>query len=109
MEDVGNSSVSLISQISVKCQSRSSPSPMKGDGLHAERSFASYPRSIQLLLSVYFYAVYLREPQTNTSPSSSSQSGCFIGKSNQVSRGKSFLNVSAKQRAQLNCLDCEKG
>lgn len=109
MEDVGNSSISLISQISVKCQPRSSPRPMKDERLHAERSFAAYPCSIQLLFSIYFYALYLHEPQTNTSPSSSSQSGCFIGKSNQVSRGKSFLNVSAKQRAQLNCLDYKKG
>lgn len=87
----------------------SSPSLKKDEGLHVERFFAPYPRSIQLLFSVYFYAVYLHEPQANTSPSSSSQSGRFIGKSNQVSRGKSFLNVSAKQRAQLNWLDYKKG
>lgn len=88
--------------------SSSSPSTMKDDGLHAERSFPPHPHSIQLLFSVYFYTTYLLEPQTNTSPSSGNQSGCFIGKSNQDSRGKSFLNVLAKQRARLNCLGYKK-
>lgn len=109
MENVGNSSVSLISQISIECQPHCSPSPKQDDGLHVERSFASYPCSIHLLFAVYFYAVYLHEPKANTSPSSSSQSGRFIGKSNQVLRGKSFPNVSAKQRARLNWLDYKKG
>lgn len=109
MENVGNSSVSLISQISIECQPHCSPSPKQDDGLHVERSFASYPCSIHLLFAMYFYAVYLHEPKANTSPSSSSQSGRFIGKSNQVSRGKSFPNVSAKQRARLNWLDYKKG
>lgn len=109
MENVGNSSVSLISHISVERQPRSSPSPTKDDGVHVERSFSPDPRSIQLLFPVYFYAVYLHEPQANTSPSSSSRSGRFIGKSNQVSRGKSFLNVSAKQRARLNWSGYKKG
>ena len=85
-----------------------SPSPVKDDDLHAERSFPAHSHSIQLFFLVYFHAVCLLEPQTNTSPSSSSQSGHFIAKSNQDSRGKSFLTVLAKKRARLNCLDYKK-
>lgn len=99
-----SSSPSCPSPIQLCCSHR----PMKDDGLHAERSFPPHPHSIQLLLLVYFYAICLLKPQTNISPSSSSQNGHFIGKSNQDSRGKSFLNVLAKQRTRLNCLDYKK-
>lgn len=52
MEEVGNSS---ISQLSVECQPHCSPSPKKGEGLHVERSFAPYPRSIQLLFFPFIF------------------------------------------------------
>lgn len=63
---------------------------------HSKKS-SSRPCSFQLLSWVYFYAGCLLEQQPNASPSSSSPSGRFSGKSNQDSRGKSFLNVSAKR------------
>lgn len=84
------------------------PSPMQDGGLPTARSFPPHPCGIQLLFWVYFYTGCLLKQRPNTSPSSSTQSGRFIGKSNQDSRGKSFLKVSAKQRARLNCLGYKK-
>lgn len=108
-EDGENSSISLISPVSISISRLGHPpSPMKDGRLPAARSFPPHPCGIQLLFWVYFYTGCLLEQRPNTSPSSSTQSGRFIGKSNQDSRGKSFLNVSAKQRARLNCLGYKK-